>query len=400
MKKLLQFGAGKIGRSFIAQLFSKSGYQIIFADIDPCLVKSLNEARSYNVIIKGNGEESKYVVQNVSAIEIAARKEIIQAITDADIISISVGKKSLLKLARILSDGIAKRYPQRMDSPIDIILAENVRDAAELLSGEMEKYSESFPLRDYVGFVETSIGKMVPLMTADQLRDDALAIFAEPYNSLILDANGFRGKIPDIPELFPKKNMKAWVDRKIFIHNLGHAILAYQCNYHYPEIKYIWEALEMKEIYSITKNAMLQSAQILQNIHPDEFKLSSLRDHVEDLLKRFSNKALCDTIFRVGCDIPRKLKEDDRLFVPVISGIKTGMNYDLILETWVKGCYFSARDDDGKYFPEDRKFIQVYKRSPLRILSEHCTFDPPVYNRLLDEIKQIMTRTPKPVRLS
>ena len=32
-KKMVQFGAGNIGRSFIGQLFSRSGYEVVFVDI-------------------------------------------------------------------------------------------------------------------------------------------------------------------------------------------------------------------------------------------------------------------------------------------------------------------------------------------------------------------------------
>jgi len=31
-KKLVLFGAGKIGRSFIGQLFSRGGYEVVFMD--------------------------------------------------------------------------------------------------------------------------------------------------------------------------------------------------------------------------------------------------------------------------------------------------------------------------------------------------------------------------------
>ena len=41
-KKIVIFGAGKIGRSFIGQLFGKSGYKIIFIDVDPAIISLLN----------------------------------------------------------------------------------------------------------------------------------------------------------------------------------------------------------------------------------------------------------------------------------------------------------------------------------------------------------------------
>ena len=40
---------------------------------------------------------------------------------------------------------------------------------------------------------------------------------------------------------------------------------------------------------------------------------ADLEDHIDDLIYRFRNKALQDTIFRVGQDLTRKLSYDDRL---------------------------------------------------------------------------------------
>lgn len=37
-RKIVIFGAGKIGRSFIGQLFGRSGYKILFVDVDPLII--------------------------------------------------------------------------------------------------------------------------------------------------------------------------------------------------------------------------------------------------------------------------------------------------------------------------------------------------------------------------
>jgi mannitol-1-phosphate 5-dehydrogenase len=392
MKKLFQIGAGRIGRSFIAQIFSKGGYSIVFADIDPCIVDALNEAACYTIIFKKNEEIETYTVKNVSAIEIISRKKVVKNIIEADIISISVGKKSLLNLARVLAEGINERYLLRKKSPIDIILAENVRNAAALLSNEMGKFLSNVPMEDYVGFVETSIGKMVPSMTPEQLEEDPLAVFTEPYNNLIVDKAGFRNKLPEVPDLFPKENMKAWVDRKIFIHNLGHAILAYQCNYSFPEVIYTWEALEIEKIFDITRKTMIQSAEILQAMYPSEFSTENLVEHIDDLMTRFANKALNDTIFRVGCDLARKLGRDDRLMVPIMNAIEYGKEYDLILEAWVKGCYFNASNENGRYLNEDKKFKIKYRENPIWILSAHCIFDSSKDAVLFRKVEELMIK--------
>ena len=227
-------------------------------------------------------------------------------------------------------------------------------------------------------------------MTEENLKKDPLALIAEPYNSLIVDALAFRNPIPDVIGLAPKKNMKAWVDRKIFIHNMGHVTLAYQANAYDPELTYTWEALEINLLRDITRETMLQSAEILIKMYPDEFTRSQLVEHIDDLLDRFSNRTLGDTIFRVGCDLSRKLGTSDRLMTPILSGLETGKEYILILEAWVKGCFFKATDEHGKFYTEDSKFKQKYAENPIRILSDRCKLDRERYSSIYDGVQQIL----------
>ena len=51
-----------------------------------------------------------------------------------------------------------------------------------------------------------------------------------------------------------------------------------------------------------------------------------LHEHVEDLLYRFTNRKLGDTVFRVGRDLPRKLSPDDRLIGAIRACRETGVN--------------------------------------------------------------------------
>jgi mannitol-1-phosphate 5-dehydrogenase len=46
------FGAGKIGRSFIGQLFSRGGYEVVFVDVFKPLIDEINRRHEYNVVIK------------------------------------------------------------------------------------------------------------------------------------------------------------------------------------------------------------------------------------------------------------------------------------------------------------------------------------------------------------
>jgi mannitol-1-phosphate 5-dehydrogenase len=42
MKKAVMYGAGNIGRGFIGQLFSQSGYEVVFLDINREVIDRMN----------------------------------------------------------------------------------------------------------------------------------------------------------------------------------------------------------------------------------------------------------------------------------------------------------------------------------------------------------------------
>jgi mannitol-1-phosphate 5-dehydrogenase len=373
--KLVLFGAGKIGRSFIGQLFSKGGYEVVFIDVYQPLIDEMNHRHNYNVVIKGD-VESVINIQNVRAVFAYDVENVNSEIATARIVAISVGLNGLKSVIPLISSGLKKRYETHEASPLDIIIAENLRNAAEFIKQELQKHlPEGYPLEGRIGLIETSIGKMVPIMLQKDVEEDMLQVFAEPYNTLILDKLAFKNPIPDIEGLAPKQNMKAWVDRKLFIHNLGHATTAYLGYLFNPEFLYLYEVLANKRIHAEVKNTMLQAADILLKKYPAEFTKNTLTDHIDDLLLRFQNKALGDTIFRVGSDLMRKLSSEDRLSGAIRLAVDLKLPYDRILYALVCGCHFRAKDEDGYMLKDDVEFIYHYQNNIKLILTKVCGFN-------------------------
>ncbi len=373
MKKLVLFGAGKIGRSFIGQLFSRGGYEVVFIDIFQPVIDALNQQRKYKIIIKSNSGDNVLMVENVRAVLASETEKVISELLTADIAAVSVGQQGLPMVIELLAEALRRRH-----TPLDCIIAENLRDAAEYFAEEIKKINgHNFPVHERAGLIETSIGKMVPIMLKKDVEQDILQVFAEPYNTLILDKKGFKNPVPDIEGLAPKDNMKAWVDRKLFIHNLGHAATAYLGYQKNPQWKYIWEVLGDEKIKDQVRETMMESAQILMAIYTYEFSFGQLMDHIEDLLTRFENKALGDTVFRVGCDLQRKLGRNDRLAGAIVNAQKTGLSYHLILQALAAGFTFRATDEDNCMHPGDIEFAQLFKENGYKaILSNICGFDP------------------------
>jgi mannitol-1-phosphate 5-dehydrogenase len=377
--KIVVFGAGKIGRSFIGQLFSLSGYKVIFVDINKKLISGLNQKRQYKVVIKDNTGEEVLIIRNVKGVCLSDSDQVARELADANIVALSVGQQGLPDTIPVIARALVLRREQYGDMPLDFIIAENMRNSDQYIGAELGRYLPlDYPLKKLVGLVETSIGKMVPIMSQKDLEEDLLQVFAEPYNTLIVAKKGFKNPIPKVQNLDPKENIKAWVDRKLFIHNLGHATAAYLGFRKHPEAVYIYEVLNDPEIFEGTRRTMLQSADILMTLYPGEFTYTQLEAHIDDLLHRFRNKALGDTIFRVGCDLYRKLSPEDRIVAPIKAAINLNKPYEMILNALSAAISFRAKDELGKYFPSDEKFFSEADKGTNHILKDICRLNIPV----------------------
>jgi mannitol-1-phosphate 5-dehydrogenase len=388
-KQIVIFGAGKIGRSFIGQLFGCSGYQVVFIDIDPGIITSLNLQKTYRVIIKEEKEE-EIVVPNISAISVLESAKVIQAISNTGILAVSVGKNVLLQIIPIIAKGLQNRFQFNPGFPLDIILAENMRSASRFFYERLSKeLPQNFPLDNFIGLVETSIGKMVPLVPSNELKRDPLILYTERYNTLILDTKGFKNSIPEVEGLAPKNNIKAWVDRKAFIHNLGHATAAYYGYFKIPTAIYLYEVLQDLSVLEFTRNVMLQSAKSLLNAYPNDFTEIDLNNHIDDLLIRFQNKALLDTVFRIGMDLVRKLGSGDRFLGSINLALKYGNPYDLIAEAMTYGFLFKAKGEDGNPLLSDARFLDALDENFESGLIKYLNMEPEIDKNIIENLRKI-----------
>ncbi|MBI3947509.1 MAG: mannitol-1-phosphate 5-dehydrogenase [Armatimonadetes bacterium] len=376
--KLLQFGAGNIGRSFIGQLFSRAGYEVVFVEVQPEMIALLNERRRYRVEVEDDPPATLWV-ENVRAVDGRDLPRVAAELASADIAGTAVGTAALPHILPALAAGLRLRR-ERGGGPLDVILCENLRSAAATVrEGLARLLPPDFPLDECPGLVETSIGKMVPIMTAARRAEDPLAVYAEAYNTLICDAQGFRNPVPRVPGLDPKQNVRAYVDRKSFIHNLGHAVTAYVGFVRDPGMVYLWEAVARPEVRAMAEGAMWESARALIREYPEEFGEESQRDHIQDLLRRFANRALGDTVFRVGRDLPRKLSPEDRLIGALLLDLKQGVPAPNTLLGIAAALRFRARDDEGRLYPADAQFAAEWApKGPEAILTGVCGLNPRV----------------------
>lgn len=323
MRKAVQFGAGNIGRGFLGQLLFEGGYQITFVDADAALVTALNARGRYPLRLVGTTGTQEITIENLCVLHTSELDAIIKAVGEADLISTAVGTGALPRVAPVLAAGLTNRAAVGR-GPVNVLLCENQWHVGALMRGLVQAYvppeAQSY-LNSQVGLVETVIGRMVPTPTDAVRAEDPLLIVAEPYQELPIARTGLRGPAPRLPGLIMAENFEAYEARKLLLHNMSHAALAYFGYQHRYE--FIWQCVADTQIAEICVAAMAEMQLTLAAEY--SFGPSSLSVFAEDLMKRFANQALGDTVARVASDPLRKLRPEDRLVGAAALCLKHGI---------------------------------------------------------------------------
>ncbi|MBR7189227.1 MAG: mannitol-1-phosphate 5-dehydrogenase [Clostridia bacterium] len=378
MKTAIMYGAGNIGRGFIGKVFADSGYEVCFLDIMQEIIDEMNARGQYHVHIVSNAETVDTVVKPVRAVN-SLTEQAIDEIVNCDIMATAVGVNVLPKIAPVIAKGMVARM-ERTGKPLDIILCENQLGADELMQGwiyerlndEQKAWAEK-----NLGLVEASIGRMVPPLTPEMRAQDKLLICVEPYSELPVDKNAFRGEIPDLVGLIPYTPFEFYIKRKLFLHNGGHALCAY-LGYE-KGYEYIWQAIADPEIYEAAKASMMTSAHALVAKFGEGVR-SNVESNVTDLLFRFQNKALKDTVARVGADPVRKLRKNDRIVGAALFAIEQGVDPSPIVKGIAAALRFDREEDATA--PEIQKAL---KEQGLDYVLAHymgLTPDEPLYGMI------------------
>jgi mannitol-1-phosphate 5-dehydrogenase len=310
MRSAVQFGAGNIGRGFLAQLFHESGLEVVFVDVVQPVIEAINSLGAYTIHIVGEGAEDARI-DSIRAMDARNQSAAAEAVANAEIVCTAVGVAHLTKTAPAIAAGLVIRN-ERSAPPVNILLCENLHNAAEVLrdavAALLPQESREAILSN-TGFVQTVVGRMVPAPSEAERAADPLAIRVEAYKNLPVDRDAWAGADPGYVGIKLVSPFQAYVDRKLFTHNCAHAVLGYLgweagCEFG-------WQALEHPSIVAVLEAVMAETGAALIKKHgldPQEHSA-----HVQGLLRRFKNQDLGDTCIRLARDPARKLAPGDRI---------------------------------------------------------------------------------------
>jgi len=297
------FGAGAVGRGFIARLLSASGLTPVFIEADVEAAQHLNKAGGYIVHVTGAGKKECHV-SGYKILTPDQSGEISKVLADCLFMATAVGGQNLETVALVVASGLAYASKRR-DNPLNILLCENWPNAEKVLAMALLKAGCD---KDNFACVRCSVERMV------RDGENKLDLIAEDGQPFYVDRLAWKGQQGDvicgIDGLTFTDNIEAIYARKLFTSNAGGAALAYfgfLSNCHF-----LYEALEIPEIrknltdlLNVAKQCLIESFGLYE---------TGLERHLDELMnRRFPNRDLADTVHRVARNPIRKLGSQERL---------------------------------------------------------------------------------------
>ena len=316
MKKAIQFGAGNIGRGFIGAVLSEAGYHVVFADVNELVVNKINEDGKYTVAIMDT-ECTEQVITNISAVD-SRSPELAKEIAQAQVVTTAVGLGILPRIAGALAAGIAERQAQGITDYLNVIACENgLRASSQLKEHVYSHHSDAQKAYadEYVAFPDCSVDRIVPPIKSENPID----VVVEKFYEWNVERASIKGELK-MEGMNLADNLIAYIERKLFTLNTGHAITAYLGNL--KGLKTIADSIADEEIYTIVKAAMQESGEGL--VAKYGFDHDAHFAYIDKIIGRFRNPHLQDDVTRVGREPLRKLSANDRLIKPTMTAIEHG----------------------------------------------------------------------------
>lgn len=364
--KALHFGAGNIGRGFIGKLLADAGIELIFADVNQAVLDALNARHEYPVHVVGEHARLE-IVKGVSAVN-STSDEIIALIAEVDIVTTAVGPQILERIAGSVAQGLVRRSDSGNLRPLNIIACENmVRGTSQLKQHVLKALPPQYHAwtEQYVGFVDSAVDRIVPPSEAGS--SDVLEVTVETFSEWIVDQTHFKGELPEIPGMELTDNLMAFVERKLFTLNTGHAITAYlgQLAGHQT----IRDAILDDKVRQVVKGAMQESGEVL--IRRYGFDAAKHAAYIEKILGRFENPYLKDDVERVGRQPLRKLSAGDRLIKPTLGTLEYQLPHHHLVTGIAAAMHYRSEQD-----PQAQELVALLdKQGPQATLAQLSGLD-------------------------
>ena len=353
-KTIVIWGAGRIGRGFVADLFTVAGYHLVLVDQSAELIAALVAAGRYTVVrAESATRRTDQAIAGYEAYTISQAGEVARAVAAADLLAVAVFPGDFPAVAERLAPCLARRSAERPDAALDILLCANLAHAGDAfraalhaaLPAELRTYAEQ-----RIGVVETLVMRMVADPPADVRASEPLLVWTNGVAEFPVDGRAFRGALPIVPGLRPVADMRAEETRKLYTYNMCHAALAYLGALRGYDLTV--DCLADPAIRVEVEGVLDEASRALQAAYG--FPADEMARWNAGVLQQTDNPTLGDRVARHGADPRRKLKRGDRLVGPALLARAYGVRPTHLTRAIAAAFHFRNATDAGAAYVQAR----------------------------------------------
>lgn len=385
MRTLVIWGAGRIGRGFVAALFNQPDWRIVFADIDRELVDQLSKRKQYTIFRATAEGISREIMKDCFTAVHTSDAEALETIFREEglLLDIAVHATELDKVAGMLKPLLSMRARVMPESPMDILMNVNMALPDEAFREKLTAAFHDDPialtyLNERVGISGIAAACISPVAPDEMKKEDPLAVLNNNYPEQAISEQALKGEKPRLPRLRLSQNLSAEETRKLYTLNMAHALL---CYLGLPKgYKTVIEAMNDAELRALVDEALDEANQgLLKALPLTQAELDWWRDTVISLLM---NPYIDDVLQRLGADTRRKLGRLDRLVGPAALCIEAGGTPHAMAKA-IHAGFFYENDDPGTRAV--RSIAQ--ERGLSAAVKEICglTAEHPLYHMIINE---------------
>ena len=382
----VHFGGGNIGRGFIAELFHKTGYRIVFVDVVDKLIDDINATKSYTVTEVGADGERSFKIDNYTALNSKYKEaETIDEISRADVVTCAVGPNILKFIAPVIAKAVQKRTASR---PLAVIACENMINATDALKGfivdekNMPKDFVESELSNKAEFGNSAIDRIVPT----QPDGAGLNVKIEKFYEWCVETSGFKSGHPEIEGVHWVDDLEPFIERKLYTVNTSHATAAY-FGYH-KGVQTIHEAMADSEIKNEVHEALAETAHLIVNKHG--ITKEGQEEYVNTIITRISNPHLEDVPVRVGRAPLRKLGRKERFIGPAAQLAEMGYDVTALIKGVEMALRFQDVEGDDESF-ELAKIMSSMSGPEATTKLTGLEKSHPLYEKVLKAVEKVQS---------
>ena len=299
------FGGGKVGRGFLAQLLSRSGWTFTLVEAHQETVNTLQKHGGWHTFNLATQETEWIEPQGV----FHTSQDLEKILDHADLILTSIGASHLQFWAQEIRNSLCKRLEK---GDLDLILAENhprpafaVRQA--LLQNASEEQEELIERRLGIAQAQVLRSCIEPLQT-----QHPLTVQIQDHWTLPLDGDAIKTDF-SIQGFEKMPHFERELTRKLFTYNCVNAMVCYLG--HLAGYEWLADAANDPRISAMALQAGQESSAALVAAYG--FEPSEQKEWCERALAKYQDRTIRDPIERNARDPVRKLGRFERLIGPI-----------------------------------------------------------------------------------